>query len=517
MPVCAIIFLGFRVWLLDLTKVLESLEEEWYEALDPRTSKPTKGGFIRDPIHGHIGLDPIDFFVIDLPPLQRLRGILQLSFVDRIYPGANHTRFEHAIGVATLASRILQSIKARADKGLMDYPIKVTESDLLAVRLAGYFHDIGHLPFSHLLEPLFHDTLKNDYLTQGMKEGDNKPHELLGYLILKSQYFKDAFHQISQSVGFTVDEDLVADLAMGTKAVPNEKTYLREIIHGDFDCDRMDYILRDSYYCGVPHGSVDPERLIETFTLASRNGSGIHLGIEEQGLPSIEAMYFSRSTMYITVYHHHVSRITEGMILRAGHDMIKEGKIDLPTFLEHSDASLLQVMRTAGTALSRAIVDRLMNRRLFKRLFVRRLADFKVLRDLMIPGAILPKSIGKNTRSNLRDASDYFAKIDNNLKFESECAESIYPSSERFCSLLFDCPKLELPRTEPNMEEYFTVRLRDKSWRPILELSPIIRTTEIEREAFVKNIILAGNEPERYSQKASEYVIERFNTDFSLG
>src|SRR2546426_6192018 len=156
---------------------------------------------------------------------------------------------------------------------------------------------------------------------------------------------------------------------MGTKAVPNEKIYLREIIHGDFDCDRMDYILRDSYYCGVPHGSVDPERLIETFTLASRNGSGVHLGIEEQGLPSVEAMYFSRSTMYITVYYHHTSRITEGMILRAGYDMIKESKIDLPIFLEHSDASLLHLMQKGGTKLSRSIADRLLSRRLFQEAF----------------------------------------------------------------------------------------------------------------------------------------------------
>src|SRR6266581_1949285 len=101
--------------------------------------------------------------------------------------------------------------------------------------------------------------------------------------------------------------------------------------------------------------------------ISTRTYSGIHLGIEEQGLPSVEAMYFSRSTMYITVYRHHVSRITEGMILRAGLDMIKESKIDLPMFLKHSDASLLHLMQTAGTALSRAIVDRLLNRRLFKR------------------------------------------------------------------------------------------------------------------------------------------------------
>src|SRR5689334_11329042 len=134
---------------MDLSAELEKAERIWRRYYPPDSVEiPKKSGFVRDPVLGHIKLDPVDFLVIDSPPFQRLRGIAQLSFVDRIYPGANHTRFEHSLGVATIVRKLLDSLSKKRG-------VKITKNNILTTRLAGYFHDIGHLPFSHLLEDLF--------------------------------------------------------------------------------------------------------------------------------------------------------------------------------------------------------------------------------------------------------------------------------------------------------------------------------------------------------------------------
>ncbi len=370
------------------TNSLNKLQDEWYETRDPASIDTKRRGFVRDPIHGHIELDPFDFFVIDLPPMQRLRGVSQLGFVNRIYPGANQTRFEHSLGVGTLAYRILLSLreeqKRRGEAG-------IGLQDIYSAKLAGYLHDIGHLPFSHALEPLFESLAKLDYSAIGMKRGGNKPHEIFGYSIITSDYFRDAIATLNKFCKTNIDPSFVASLAMGTSDIPANKTFLQELIHGNFDCDRMDYLLRDAYYCGVPHGAVDLERLIETFTIVSRE-KGLHIGVEESGLAAVEAMYFSRRTMYISVYLHHASRIIEGMLLRSVHDCVAQNKISLEDLLLFNDASLTEFMQDEGTTLARTTVSRLAYRQFLKRFFVKRLMDIDPL-IYSAPGVPISASI----------------------------------------------------------------------------------------------------------------------------
>src|SRR5713226_8705188 len=102
---------------MDLSQELAKAESEWRRHYAPDSVKlRQEPGFVRDPVLGHIKLDPVDFLIIDSPPFQRLRGIAQLSFVDRIYPGANHTRFEHTLGVATLVSRAIESLRDKQSR-----------------------------------------------------------------------------------------------------------------------------------------------------------------------------------------------------------------------------------------------------------------------------------------------------------------------------------------------------------------------------------------------------------------
>ena len=443
--------------------------------------------------------------------MQRLRAIAQLSFVDRIYPGANHTRFEHSLGVGTLAHRLLVSLQQRNQ---IRNVTKIGRNDIYSTKLAGYLHDIGHLPFSHALERLFDELVVDDYAKAGMKRGDHKPHELLGYLIIKSKYFLDVIKRLNKQCQLNIDPDFVASLATGSQSIPIESTFLREMIHGDFDCDRMDYLLRDAYYCGVPHGAVDLERLIETLTIVPRR-TGLHLGVEEAGVTAVEAMYFSRITMYASVYLHHTSRIIEGMILRAVNDSCKDGSIRLPTLLRYNDSSLLGLMQSKGTKLTKSCVDNLEYRKFPKRLFVKRLMDIYPL-NYSTPGIPLQPGVVAKIGPLIGKVNEELGDMNRLTRFESECTRSIYGQSRISVPLILDCPALKLP-SEPSLEKHFPVRLRaNNEVRSLLDLSPVVRAIAQDKTAYQTSIILAGGQPEKYHERAKKYIIERFKGEFDI-
>ena len=493
------------------SKALEKVQDEWYDILDPSTAQWTESGYIRDPIHGHMKLEPFDFFVLNLPPMQRLRAISQLSFVDRIYPGANHTRFEHSLGVGTLAHRLLLSLQQR--KRIRN-ATKISRNVIYSTKLAGYVHDIGHLPFSHALERLFDELLADDYSKTGMKRGDHKPHELLGYLIIKSKYFLDVIRRLNKECHLNIDPEFVASLATGSQNVPFESTFLREMIHGDFDCDRMDYLLRDAYYCGVPHGAVDLERLIETLIIVPRR-TGLHLGVEEAGVTAVEAMYFSRSTMYASVYLHHASRIIEGMILRAVSDSCKDGRFRLPALVGHNDSSLLSLMQSMGTKLTKSCVDNLAYRKFPKRLFVKRLMDIYPL-NFSTPGIPLQPGVVAKIGPLIDRVNVELGDMNYLTTFESECTRGIYGQSRISEPVILDCPFLKLP-SEPSPEKHFPVRLRaNNEVMSLLDLSPVVRAIAQDKTAYQTSIILAGYQPEKYGERARKYLIERFKGEFDI-
>ena len=494
---------------MDLSQELARAEEDWRSDFPPDSVKLPEPGFVRDPVLGHIRLDPVDFLVLDSPPFQRLRGIAQLSFVDRIYPGANHTRFEHSLGVATIVRKLLDSLSRRKR-------VKITGSDVLATRLAGYFHDIGHLPFSHLLEGLFRHSLKENYPKYGMKEGENKPHELLGYMIITSKYFRDLIQRAAKLERVSVDPNDVARLAMGTENVPSEKEFLKEMIHGPFDCDRMDYLVRDAYYCGVTHGRVDVDRIIETLIIVPRKKEGLHLGLDLSGLPTIEMMYLSRNAMYNAVYFHHTARIIEGMILRAVRYMQSSKRLKLQTLIRHTDSSLLERMKVEGPKLSRIIVERLENRKFLKPFLETRLFQIPGLTKLK-PGADprIVEKLNDKFGASLAKITKYFGNIDNTVNFEESLAEAIYPAKLRAGALLLDWQKLSLPK-DPDPHDYFVVRFPGRETRSLLAISPIIKCIAYEGDFFSRSLLLAGLERKTYKDKATKLFKETFQSDFDF-
>src|SRR5512146_1567800 len=190
---------------------------------------------IRDPLWDNIRLDRAAVAVLDTPPVQRLRYIRQLGHAFLVYPGATHTRFEHALGAYHLTCRALGSL---ADRGELD---RVPEDERVAVRLAALLHDIGHYPFSHALE-----------------EAGFPSHEAQGVAKLGEGDLRRRLEEIG-GPGLAAE---IGALIRGVSASP-----LQGLISGSLDLDKIDYLSRDARMCGVPYGAVDVDRLLASLAL----------------------------------------------------------------------------------------------------------------------------------------------------------------------------------------------------------------------------------------------------------
>jgi HD superfamily phosphohydrolase len=277
---------------------------------------------IKDPVHGYVELDDCAVALVDSLALQRLRYIRQLGFSYLVYPGANHTRFEHSLGTMYLADIACKKF------GLSD-------DERMLVAAAALLHDIGHGPFSHASEPLLEEYL-------------HRTHDAIE-LIVNGQ----TGHLLSQQ-GINPN-----DLC----AVVNGHHPLSSLIHGDLDVDRMDYLLRDAYYTGAPYGTVDAQRLIRNMI---RTDDGIVL--DENGINAAESLLIARTLMRPTVYFHHVSRIGESMFHLAMLEHLKGANSSEAEGLLHmDDAMCMQALRNSQSPIARMLIEWIYQRRLYKR------------------------------------------------------------------------------------------------------------------------------------------------------
>ncbi|MFN4133589.1 MAG: HD domain-containing protein [Candidatus Hadarchaeales archaeon] len=294
---------------------------------------------IHDPVHGSMKMGGIILALTDTAEVQRLRGIKQLGLANIAFPGANHSRFEHALGTAHLAESVGKALGLKASEREM-------------VMVAALLHDIGHAPFSHTLEYLIVDFLKKDHMeiTGEIIEGELSvsPEEELEKIGVPT------VNEIMEKRGIPTEE--VSQLLLGK----HRKKYLGELLHSEVDVDQMDYLLRDSHFTGVALGMVDAHRL--TSILRIKEGK---LCILSKGVEAVEGLLTARGLMYSSVYFHHTVRAAEMMLANAVDRALRDGKLDPDTFFLMNDSQLIMSLERCG-GYPAEIVQRLKYRRLFK-------------------------------------------------------------------------------------------------------------------------------------------------------
>jgi uncharacterized protein len=253
---------------------------------------------IIDPIHDFVRAYGVEIKIIDNPIFQRLRRIRQLSGAHLAYPGAQHTRFEHSLGVMHITG---QAAHALMEKELLK------SDDIENLRLAGLLHDIGHGPFSHLYEEVIQRKTKTS-------------HEEIGRDLILQTEIGDL---ISKS-GF--DKKFITKLAFGD----SKFQFMNEIISGALSADMMDYLLRDGYFTGAEHAKIDHKRIIQSLDVYKKK-----LALDKSALYSFESMMHSRYQMFKAVYFHKTVRAAEVMILEALHLAYDELGLDAPSLEDY--------------------------------------------------------------------------------------------------------------------------------------------------------------------------------------
>ncbi|MFH1447429.1 MAG: HD domain-containing protein [Candidatus Micrarchaeota archaeon] len=365
---------------------------------------------IKDPIHSYIKLTDLERSFLDCPEVQRLRGIKQLALTNLVYPGANHTRFEHSLGTVHLTGEMCDRLSLE--------PTLTKE-----LRIAALLHDVGHGAFSH----------ESDYF---LSKYLDETHESIAAQKLSS----DSIAGLLEREG--LQHSRIASLVNGKGA--------GILITSGIGSDRMDYLLRDSHYTGVAYGVIDPERLIQTISL--RKGTIV---LDEGGLESAESLLIARFMMFSTVYTHHAVRIASAMLKRAIQQGIDSSTIRPVDLLSLDDSGVMS--RLAGDTKACHLIRMIENRNLFKRALVldwhsfppqarrrfmkdeccvelsQRIASSAgVLQDDVL--VILPSPLSK-------DVDDVFLlSADKVVPLSSDIIMSIKASEEKRLRLIIACP-----------------------------------------------------------------------------
>ncbi len=286
---------------------------------------------VRDLLWRNIVLEPAAAEVVDTPAFQRLRYVRQLGHAFLVYPGATHSRFEHALGAYGLARRVLAMLRES------HHADGLTERDALFIRLGALLHDVGHYPFSHALE-----------------ESGLTSHETVGEALLGRSPLAD----VLRAHGFDDPAAEFGALIRGTSDHP-----LAGLISGSIDLDKIDYLKRDALLCGVPYGDVDVDRLLATITVVELDGRR-RVGMHEKGVAALESLLFAKYQMYRNVYWHHAVRSATAMFKRLVHEAVVDRALDPAALVEHTDDGLMhELLQSDRSGLALALRER----RLYKR------------------------------------------------------------------------------------------------------------------------------------------------------
>ncbi|MEC9253274.1 MAG: HD domain-containing protein, partial [Candidatus Thermoplasmatota archaeon] len=343
---------------------------------------------VHDTVHGAIPLEGAFEPLLETREFQKLSSIRQLGLAHLVFPGANHTRLEHSLGVGHTARRICRSL------GL-------PEEETALVSAAALLHDVGHGPYSHTLEAILHERFGVDHMaiTKEIITGRQPPPEASfgGPTIPEVLAAHDLDpEEVAALVTGSAVEGGQAQLAVHEGQTHYAKpAYRGQIVHSTVDADQMDYLLRDSHYTGVAHGTIDVDRLVHSLVLHNNQ-----LVIARSGVPAVEGMLVARTLMYSAVYFHKTVRITELMLARAVEQIEDLGALEVQALV---DAELDAKLDELG-GFQRETLQRLRYRRLYK-----------------VAWALSPQEIGDEHRELLKP----FADAGNRRRAEARIAKRL--------------------------------------------------------------------------------------------
>lgn len=279
---------------------------------------------IRDPLWDTIRIDPVARRVIDSATFQRLRHIKQLGHAHLVYPGATHTRFDHAVGVYHLARRALRLLAERNALDLVD------DIDCEVIALAALLHDVGHYPFSHALEELEHGSIPGHH------------EELVGRFLAEPDV-REALESVAADAAPRVEA-----LIRGRSPNP-----LQGLVSGSLDLDKIEYLKRDAHFCGVPYGDVDVDRLLHSLTVLPDPATGrLEVGVHEKAVAALESLLFAKYQMFRNVYWHHTVRAATVLYKRAVGDALKHGLVTGEELVGATDEGLMHLLETRAAEAS---------------------------------------------------------------------------------------------------------------------------------------------------------------------
>ncbi|ADD08939.1 HD domain-containing protein [Candidatus Aciduliprofundum boonei] len=427
---------------------------------------------IHDAIHGSIKFEEVTLRLLETPEMQRLSGIKQLGLGYLVFPGANHTRLEHSIGVGYVAGR-------------MGEVLRLPKEEINLLKAAGMLHDLGHSPFSHTLEYLLYEKTKLDHmeittkiiegkidLLEGLDiEDRERIHEILGDYGLDTK-------QIGKMILGETEEINLDSFNGNASFFGGEKNYLVNMISGSLDADQIDYLLRDAHYTGVAHGAIDFPRILHTLKI--KNGE---LMIDKKGVPALEGMLVARALMYSAVYFHKTNRIGELMLSRAVEEIEMDNWLEI---YRYNDSELISLLLSQG-GYPREIALRIKYRKLFKKAMVR---TFEELENMY----------GDEYKEILLKLCDLKVR----RKMEREIAEAA-GIDERY--VLIDIPSRNVILSEPRLTKTNVKVVEGEHVYPLSKFSPLARALQTRKVQDWAIMVVAPKENLEKVKKVAERII----------
>jgi len=403
------------------------------------TALRSSRGLIRIPPELDIPVTPRVQRLIDTPQFRRLAGISQLGLVSLVYPAANHTRFEHSLGVYRMALLFLDRL---ADDPRFAAVVKPRDAERFLV--AALLHDVGHWPFCHPIEDV------------SLPE------------VPKHEQFAERFlHEPELAIALREDWGIepaeIVALLSGKASNPAD-TVLQSLLSGPIDVDKMDYLMRDSLHAGVPYGrNFDQARLIQSLCL---NAAGDGLAITDKGKTAAEMMVFARYVMFSEVYWHHAVRSATAMLQRAF--VLLSDSLDHVSLFALTERPLIeQMLSTAGHEPARELLEGLFGptRQLYKRV-----AQYSLFQEPQ-----LYEQLARRPYPWLVRCAENFAAI-----ASKALGHPIAPHE-----ILFDAPPVKL-EVQFQIEVCFA---KEGCYRPLGDISPVVRTLAKQQfDDYVKRV-----------------------------